>query len=291
MTATPTAEWAATRELLNPRAIPTKTPALSAHVAHVLETESPLHAWTYHRRLGGKPKPPTSPMELGTIMHNLLLEGGNRVVELPYDAYRSNEAKAEKAKVLALDLLPVLSEKLVEAKTCVERWRERLQSIRILGEPFDFSGGVSEVPLEWTEDGVLCHGRPDWLRKDRALIVDWKTTEGNNAPETCAAALLRSAGVIQDHAYRTAVEIEHPELAGRVQCVFLFAQIVEPFAVTPITCAASMREIGSGRWRRARETWERCLRTNTWPSYATSPVAVEAPAWALHREMNQGEWI
>jgi len=263
--------------------------ALSPHVAHVLETESPLHAWTYHRRLGGKPKPSTSPQALGTIMHNLFLEGGDRVVALEHLDYKTKAAKQARAEVLGAGLFPCLSEKLVEARICVDRWTEHLARIRINGAPFSFAGGTVESLLSWEEQGTLCHGRPDWVSKDRALILDLKTTGGSVAPEMCAASMLRSAGVIQDHAYRSAIELDEPELAGRVNAVFLFAQVVEPYALTPIMCGATMREIGCGRWRRSLATWATCLRTNQWPPFTTVPIYVEAPGWALHREMTEGE--
>jgi hypothetical protein len=266
-------------------------PALSPHVAHVLETESPLHAWTYHRLLGGMPKPPTDPQTSGTILHNLLLEGGDKIVPLPHADYRKEVAKADRELALANGLLPCLQHKLDEAMVCVERWKERLQELQINGRGFSFDDGDTEVPLEWEEQGVLCHGRPDWLSPSRALIVDWKTTEGSAAPDVCAAKLLRTAGVIQDWAYRSAVELENPELAGRVEVIFLFAQTVEPYAVTPIICGPTMREIGCGRWRRALETWARCLKTNEWPSYTRVPIHVEAPGWMLAQEMMNEERI
>lgn len=264
-------------------------PALSAHVAHVLETESPLHAWTFHRLLGGKPKPSTDPQVKGSILHNLLLEGGSKIVEIDADAYRSNAAKEARDAALEAGLLPCLTEKLADARACVERWLERFQEIRIHGAPFSLYGGDTEVSLEWDDQGALCHGRADWINKERTLVVDLKTTEGSAAPGVCATSLLRTAAVIQDHAYRAAIEAEHPELAGRVEMIFLFAQTVEPFAVTPIVCGNTMREIGCGRWRRAVETWNTCLRTGRWPSYTTHPIQVEAPSWAMHLEMQQGE--
>jgi hypothetical protein len=264
-------------------------PALSPHVAHVLETESPLHAWTYHRLLGGKPKPATPAMTNGAILHDLFLEGGRRIVELDFADYRKREAQDARDAALAAGKLPCLSEKLNDALVCVKRWRENLEGISVNGRPIEFAEGECEVKLEWEEEDVLCHGRVDWLQRDRQLVIDLKTVEGNSSPRACAAKLFDSPAVIQDHAYRTALELEDIDFAGRWTVLFLFAQTVEPYALTPIVCGATMREIGCGRWRRAKSTWAQCLRTNRWPSYGTAPIEVSAPAWAVAREMHDGE--
>jgi hypothetical protein len=45
---------------------PCAVPALSSSVANILETESPLHAWSTHPRLGGMKRAPTRSLDLGS---------------------------------------------------------------------------------------------------------------------------------------------------------------------------------------------------------------------------------
>lgn len=266
-----------------------EVPALSPSIAHVLTSESALHAWTIHRLLGNRPKKVTDDQERGRLLHALVLEAGAGIEIIDADDFRTKDAQRERDGARAAGKIPVCGPKHVEALVTAGKIRERIDEIRIRGERIDLSAGIAEQRMEWSEFAVhgdiTCHGHIDWLRNDHQLVLDLKTGDGSGHPDMCAAKLLRSAGVIQDAAYRRAVESLDKRVAGRVEFVFLFAQTVEPFAVTPIECAGSMREIGVNRWERAIELWSRCLATNHWPSYATAPVRVEAPAWAVAREL------
>lgn len=260
-------------------------PALSPSIAHLLTSESPLHAWSAHRLLGNKPRPPSDGMTKGQIIHALVLNDADRLEVIDADDFRSKAAREARDAALLAGKTPVAGPKYAEALEVADRI---LQRIIELG--YDLSKGTTEQRIEWAEGAVhgdiICHGHLDWLRNDRQLVIDLKTTDQSAHPDLCAGRLLRTAGVIQDAAYRRAVASRDPRLAGRVEFNFLFAQTVEPFAVTPIECAGSMREIGENRWYRAIELWSRCIKTNQWPSYSQSVVRVDAPSWALARELN-----
>ena len=172
--------------------------------------------------------------------------------------------------------------------TAARATAERL-SARIRGYGIDLGSGTTEVPLRWVDSGVTCSGRLDFLLQNMTQIIDVKTTEGSVHPDACAAALCNQAGAIQDCAYRRAVEILRPDLAGRVDVLFLFCQMVEPFAVTPVRCGGTMRQLGALRWEAALRIWERCLRLDEWPSHVSGPVFVEAPAWAMTKELMREE--
>ena len=75
--------------------------------------------------------------------------------------------------------------------------------------------------------------------------------------------------------------------ARRVQMQFVFAETKEPYAVTVAECAGSMEELGESRWRRAIEIWARCLKNDEWPGPADGVVRLEAPGWALARELEE----
>jgi hypothetical protein len=263
-----------------------ETPALSPSIAHVLTSESPLHAWTIHRLLGNRPRPVTDAQERGRLIHSLLLEDGAGVEVIEADSFRTKEAKAARDAAREAGKIPVVREKYEAALTVAGRLGERIAKLGI-----SLDGGMTEQRIEWREmgaaDDVLCHGRLDWWSANRTRIVDIKTTDGSVHPDACAASLVRDAGVIQEAAYVRAVEQLHPELAGRVSTLFLFCELSEPWAVTPIELGGSMREIGAMRWARAVDLWAHCLKHDSWPTYATGPIRVEAPAWALAREMDK----
>lgn len=269
---------------------PEETPALSPSIAHVLTTESALHAWTIHRLLGALPRPTSDAQEKGHIFHALILEGGKGLRVIDATSYRSRLAKDARDEARELGEIPVLASKLDDYQLAADRIREQIAAFG-----FDLDDGVAEQRLEWAETtdagDIRCSGRADWIRTDRQLVIDLKTTDGSAHPDACAGKLLREPGVIQDTAYRRAVAFADMALAGRVEVVFLFAQTVEPYAVTPAFCGGSMREIGALRWARAMEIWGRCMARGRarkhWPSYAHMPVQIEAPGWAVAREMGE----
>jgi hypothetical protein len=146
--------------------------------------------------------------------------------------------------------------------------------------------------VQWEEDGVACKGYIDWLRQDNGFFFDLKTTKGSVHPDACRRKL-EEGDALQEAAYRRAIEVTTPTLAGRVESWFVYAQTVAPFDVVPIGLTASMREIGESQWARALEIWSRCLKAGVekenWPGHAANwkPIMVEASPWALKREMEQ----
>ncbi len=259
--------------------------ALSPSTGETLIEESPLHAHTFHRLLGGKRRKGTGATDLGTLFHALLLEDGKGVEVIDADAFRSNDAKAARDLAISKGLVPVVKPKYEAALPVVERIRENMAKAG-----FPQASGASEVKVEWKEAAeprdVVCHARIDWLSDDWTRIVDLKTTEGSVHPDACTASLFRYGGAMQDAAYRSAVTTLHPELAGRVSFTFWFVELREPYAVTPMEAAGCMREFGESRWQRAIALWSRCLENDEWPGYATSgrPNPAYVPAWAMAKE-------
>lgn len=263
-------------------------PRLSPSIAHELLSESPLHAWTIHRLLGGMPKPVTDAQERGSAIHAFVFQAGSGVVLVPHDDFRSKAAKEARDAARENGEIPLAGPKYEELRSASERIRSEIERLG-----YDLSTGHAELRMEWSESSefgdVDCSGRIDWIRNDRQLILDLKTREGSCHPNLCASLLVKSPGHLQEAAYKRAAAYGNPDLIGRIRMVFLFAQTVEPFSVVPIECAGSMQELGEVRWARAVDTWGACLRKGRerehWPSYADAPVRVEAPVWALQQEM------
>lgn len=263
-------------------------PALSPYIAKMLLDESPQHAWTFHRLLGGKKRKPTTATDTGTLFHAALLEDGKGIEVIDAPDFKTKAAREAKADAIASGLLPIAEPKWQEMQPAVERIKEN-----IADAGFSLDGGLAEVKLEWSEPAdnptgsVLCHGRLDWLSDDWTHIQDLKTTGGSVHPDKCAAALVNEGGATAEAAYRSAVERLRPELAGRISFTFLFVETKEPYVVTPIESAGSMREFGESRWQRAIEMWAECLKSDNWPGYARSGRAIPAyaPALAMAREM------
>lgn len=273
-----------------------ETPALSPSIAQVLLEESPLHAWTIHRLLGNRPRPSTDAQEKGRMIHSLLLDGGRGIEVIDADDFRTKAAKEARDAARARGKTPVTRPKFEAASEVAQTLRERIYEHAKhprLERLADWDRGLREVRMEWHEMGragqVLCHGHLDWLSPDRQLIVDIKTTEGNAHPDICAAMTARSHSALQVAAYPRSVTVPQPELAGRVDVLFLFCELTDPWVVTPAFAAGSMKELGAIRWQRAVDIWSDCLATDRWPAYCDGPAYLEAPAWAVSREITMEE--
>jgi hypothetical protein len=72
---------------------PTEVPSLSYSVAKILLTESPMHAYYYHPRLGGHVREQTKAMGKGQVIHKLLLGIGADIVVVRADNFRTKAAQ------------------------------------------------------------------------------------------------------------------------------------------------------------------------------------------------------
>jgi hypothetical protein len=230
-------------------------------------------------------------MELGTVLHRMTLGRGKRFKILDYPSYQSKEAKEARDEAREAKWVPILKKKHKEAKAIADRIEEWLD---LYG--FDLEDGDAEIELTWKEDtehgAVECKAIADWLASDCHVIYDLKTTSAMVTKESCQRALVNDGGVIQDAAYRSWVAHTMPSLAGRFTPVFLFCQVNEPYCVLPVTCGPTMRELGESQWNRAVHSWAKCLKQGRerkhWPGPVEAhetPVELEAPPWALQREL------
>jgi hypothetical protein len=263
---------------------PCERPSLSSSIAHTLVSQSEAHAWLQHPRLGGTAREPSNEMDHGTLFHALMLGHGRAVVIVDADDWRTKAAKDLREEARASGHIAVLRHKYNEAQTAAGAVTARLQ--REFGVVLD---GYSEVVFVWAEtaeDGteVLCRCQVDHWKPEACMVYDLKST-GDAHPDTCARKLVSMGYAIQRAAYVSAVEHTFPELAGRVGFEFLFCEVNEPHAVTPIGCAGTMREVGEMQWRQAVNRWARALRGDDWPTYTRSTVLVEAKPWELEAAM------
>ena len=268
---------------------------LSPSIARVLLARSPLHAWTQHRLGGNIKKEASEDMNEGRLIEAILygLPMTDFVI-IDADSFRTNKAKEERDLALAAGKIPVLASKLTEADAAAEPMRQAL-----IAKGIDMDAGQSQARLEWQSlnpqapglgAGVACSGVLDKLIVDekfgRVIIRDLKTT-GDASPRAIQRKMVDMGYDIQHAAYTEAVQSIYPWAAGRVEFQFIYVERDEPHAVTIAELAGSMVEMGQRRWRRAVETWGRCVATNRWPDYSAIPVRIEALPWQLTQEAEQ----
>lgn len=263
---------------------PSAPHVLSYSSAKVLIQKSPLHAWLRKRRETPEEESESEreDKETGNILHAMLLGKGRRIVVLPFDDYRTKAAKESRDKARAEGAIPVKHNREPWLTAQAQRIR---RAIEVFGIGLDGEREAGVTWIEPTDDGddVECLGALDLWQPRTGTIFDLKFVKSAH-PEAIKRQMISMGYDIQAAAYRSAVEQIEPQHQGRVRFVFLFCE-VSTAAVTPVEPAGSMRALGESRWRRAVNTWARCLREDHWPGYVERVTTVDAPPWALEQEM------
>lgn len=255
-------------------------PSLSSSIAHIMLRQSPAHARLHHPRLGGKPHQPSLHFDRGMLAHRLLLGAGNDIEIIEATDWRKRDVKALRSEARTANKIPVLRSQLAEAQHDADAICEEMARVGIVMR------GESEVVALWASQAfsgaaVQCRGMIDHL--DGAMIYDLKSCRSAH-PEACQKHIDDYGYAIQHAAYIEAIETLRPSLAGRTKFVFVFFELEPPYAVTPIRLSGEFRELGKRRWKRAVETWERCLRTGAWPGYVTGITEIEPKPWVMAKD-------
>lgn len=256
----------------------TSRECLSSSIAHTMVSRCAKAAWAQHPRFGGKPKKLTAEMELGTLIDELMLGKGQRIVELQHEAFRSNAAKADRDAVVAQGKIPVKANQLADWKETVERVRKAL---RFAGVPFD---GMTQVCLLWEESAtngnkVQCKALLDHLVMDTLLIQDLKTGT-DCSPEALPWKVHRYGYAIQAAAYVRGLEAVLGESSwGHVRFENVWMETSWPHITVRSKMSGRAMMLGNQLWQHAIDKWEECTRTTHWPAYSRPDevIAVDYP--------------
>lgn len=268
-----------------------KMPMLHQSMAKVLVSLSPLHAW--HKAFRQEPEEFNDARMFGQVCHEVLL-GGNSIVVVDADDWRTKDAKGIRDAALEDGKLPVLRRRHDEATKLQSVVTEALERH---GLPFSGANEVTAI-WNWSRKGLWCQGRIDHLiippprqTKKKGFIYDFKFTTQAVTKRTCENHFIEMGYDIQHAAYQEAIETIYPRLAGRVEMIFVFVEIDEPNAVRIMPLAGSMKTSGLSRWAKARRIWRQCLEKygteKPWPAYSDDGERAECPAWALNAQMEQ----
>lgn len=292
----------------------TEQPSLSAHIAHLMLTRSPRHAYTVHPQLGGqqlRTAAEEAKFNPGTAAHALLLQGEQITIhdvifhdenEAPRIAqlaqvdgrpfayivpdlvdWRTNFAKQVRTEARRHGLIALLTVQWLQVQEMVASIREQLHTLDV--DPPMFTDGKAEQTLIWTEQGVTCRARLDWLRTDLQAADDMKTTKASGNPHDWTRTTLWSIGADIEAAFHSrAVQA----ITGtRPPVRFLVCETVPPFAICPVTLAPDALTLADEKMNRAILLWKQCLQTGEWPCYPTQLCAAELPPWSEARFLEQ----
>lgn len=254
------------------------TPLFSYSVAKNLLHDSPYHAHMYHPLLGGQKIAPTKAMDKGSIIHSLLLGGGQEIVVIIADNFRTKAAQEERDMAYDEDKIPILDKEMTAINESIETIKKNIRELA----PYFFEPCEFELSVRWEMDNsVKCQSRFDWIQLSTGKIIELKTANDAN-PQKLDRKILDFGYDIQGAMYLQAANKVWPEMAGRFTWEFIFVEPEPPYMVSVIETDSSMTWLGEHKLQRAADKWKRCLESGVFPGYGRQTVS--APGWAVSRE-------
>lgn len=252
-------------------------PQLSCSLAKILIAQSPLHAWTASPVLNPNYRPEEKEaFDIGSAAHALLLEGEDRMVVVEADDWRTKAAKEGRDAARAAGKHPILARKYQD----VQRMRDA--AVLAIAKCSDLSGitladGRVEHVVTWTERGVECRARIDFLANGELVILDYKSTT-DATPRAFSKQIARMGYHYQDEFYSRGVKAVY---GRRPKFVFLAQETTAPYACSFHGCAPSLLAIAEQDVDYAVKVWGECLKSGTWPAHSNRIHWAEATPWQV----------
>jgi hypothetical protein len=263
-------------------------PSLTQSIAKLLIERSPAHAWVAHPRLNKNWKPDdATKYDVGNIAHRLLLGRGKDLLIVEYDDWRTKEARAVREDACANGKLAILEKHHRMGDAIARAARSQLNAI---GWPL--TDGKAEVVLIADDGSVTLRAMVDWLVHP-GLCFDLKTTGLSVAPAAIPAMMVNAGWDVQAAMQERILDILDPPGRGRRMFRFIAIEDEPPYALTPVELTEAVMTLGRKKLSYAIDLWRRCIKTDTWPAYATEVCRPEYPAWQesrwLDREVAESE--
>jgi hypothetical protein len=253
-------------------------PSLSRSIAKRLVEASPAHAYAQHPRLGGTP--PTGPasgeeeMELGSAAHAMFLQGLDIVEHIPFDSYRTKDAKEMRDNARSRGMIPLKTKAYNSAKNlyeALEEFRDRTGY---------FTQGRPEQTVIWDEGDHWGRCRIDWLPDDPAApLLDLKTTGGLATLAGWGRTAFQFGADLQAAMYPRACEFVRHEAPNGM--LFVVAETSPPYAIRVFGLDDIAVDVGRQKAAAARAIWIQCLALGQWPSYPLNTEWILPPPWEV----------
>lgn len=260
-----------------------KVPTLNASTAKVIIQKSPAHAVLSHPKLGGTVEDESSKaQDKGSIIHSLLLGKGKTVAVVNADNWRTKAAQEQRDEARRQGFVPLLEKDAVGIQQAALAVSQNITEYDI-----HLDEGKSEFMIHWKSDeGVECRRSLDSWTESKLQIIELKSIFCAH-PDVCANQALRLGYDVEMAVSMEAIYSLYPDLAGRVDFLFVFAEIEPPYAVTVLRPDGTFTHLGIQKWERAKSTWKQCMASGVWPKYLDSIGQLSAPLWAIKGEMEE----
>lgn len=264
--------------------------SLSRSIAMKLIRESPLHAHYAHPRLGGGDAMDASDaMDMGTVVHGLVLGTGRRVVPItavygdkhelagqPVRDLRTKAAQEQADAIRRAGGVPILPSAL---QTCRDAADSLLLRMRENPDCAPFFGPArSEIVVIGEEGGFWFRCMIDRLPDDPAAPpYDLKLTEMSARPQAWERRIQL------EYAAQCAFYRRVLKMAGqsRPPLLFCVGELKPPHGVAVMAADAALRVLAEAEVERAIETWKVCLSAGQWPGYPPYTHHVGPTTWQM----------
>ncbi len=254
---------------------PVREGSLSVSGAKLLLPPSCPAIFDYQRRNG---KRPSKAMELGTVVHGMILGTGQPVEVLDAPDYKKKAAQDWRDQVIADGNVPMLTAKYAEAVAIADAVRQHPTAGALFAE------GDSEMSGFWQDEefGVWRRCRWDHVTP-YGEVADLKSC-ASAAPADVAKAMFNFGYFQQNAWYRDG----YTELFGEEPRDFLnvFVQTEPPYLITIARLADEHVELGRKRNREALERYADCTAAGVWPAWSEDIIDISLPYWA-ERQIEQ----
>ena len=264
-------------------------PAMSGGLLDTLLTRCPLAAWFESYLNPNRVRVSSDEMDIGTIAHAMLLEGGPGAVEIidpnmyptkstgniP-DGWTNKEIKAARDNARAAGKIPILAPKFAPIEAMVRAAGEFIGPSEI--GPW-FGKADRELTIVWQEDGVLCKARFDAITRDRTHIVNYKTTSGSVEPDRWGRTQLLDYYVGGAFYVRGAIAAFGVDAAHTYLC----QETTAPYLCSLVGLDPQWLGVGEAKVRIGLAQWRKCVAEGRFPGYPTRIAYPEFPQWEQAR--------
>lgn len=257
---------------------PSAVPSLSRSVAVEIIERSCLHAWTAHPRLNPDyvPSSPTDESDIGSIVHDIILGGGDKLKVLDFKDWRTNDAKAAREAARAGGKIPILRHKEDKIKRMVDAFHVQLERHEYGAGAFK---GQKEKTVLGKEGDTWIRVKPDDFGDE--FVDDFKTTGASAEPGAWVKGqLFNMGGDIQAVLYPRVLEA----LDGKKRHFRFWVQEQEPpFALSCIMLDPAALVEAQEQVEFAINAWDDCMRTGIWPGYTKRIAWAQKPVYLTQK--------
>jgi len=254
-------------------------PALSRSTIHDLLFKSPAHARYNNIDLNPAYKKDNDrSFDLGKAGHEILLEGGENIQVIEAQDWRKKDTQEAREIALKEGKSPLLTKQYQQAVDMVSVAEKAIRECKELGITNLRSDGDAELSYIWQEGETWLRVRPDWISKDRKLILDYKTTDASANPSDWTRMAVNMGYDIQTALYLRGVDALEKSTP---KFVFLVQETDEPYLCSFIGLSPEFLEMGKSKVDYGIFLWRQCMDKDDWPGYPDKVCWINPPAWSL----------